>query len=191
MNSKRWVSLFDGLGVTRLYSGYYGVTSLGVIDGESRLGSGFLKATRFFNMLLSAVLRRLPESLRIETRVFSPYLIYIAHRRRLGPEAGPIRPLPQGSDRQHPNSRAGRVRFLVPLQGIDTDQNSPTGPFTLDLLAAVAEWERSSIVERRYAGQQAYRAAYRAIQGCSGHCDHQPAGKISDVAGREILAGPG
>lgn len=56
------------------------------------------------------------------------------------------------------------VRFLVPQQGIDTDKSSPVGRFTIHILAAVAELERSFIVERTSAGREAYMAAFEAGQ---------------------------
>jgi DNA invertase Pin-like site-specific DNA recombinase len=52
------------------------------------------------------------------------------------------------------------IRFVVPAQNIDTDKNSPIGRFTIHILMAVAELERSFIVERTQAGQEAYRKAY-------------------------------
>jgi DNA invertase Pin-like site-specific DNA recombinase len=57
--------------------------------------------------------------------------------------------------------RAG-VRFIVPQQGLDTDKNSAIGRFLLQTLGAVAELERSFIVERTSAGYGAYREAYAA-----------------------------
>ena len=54
------------------------------------------------------------------------------------------------------------VRFIVPQQNIDTDRNSPIGVFTVHILAAVAELERSFIVERTQQGYKAYREAYWA-----------------------------
>jgi DNA invertase Pin-like site-specific DNA recombinase len=44
------------------------------------------------------------------------------------------------------------LRFMVPQQGVDTDKDSVVGRFTLHILAAVAEMERSFIVERAKAG---------------------------------------
>jgi 2-polyprenyl-3-methyl-5-hydroxy-6-metoxy-1,4-benzoquinol methylase len=77
MNRAQWVSLFNELGLTPLYAGYYGVVDFGLIDGESRIGPYFLQAARIVNILLATGLRYLPESLRTESRIFSPYLIYI------------------------------------------------------------------------------------------------------------------
>ena len=57
--------------------------------------------------------------------------------------------------------RAG-IRFIVPQQGLDTDRNSAIGRFLLQCLGAVAELERSFIVERTSAGRKAYREAYLA-----------------------------
>lgn len=44
------------------------------------------------------------------------------------------------------------VRFLAVTQNIDTDQQNPMGKFLMHILAAVAELERSIIVERVRAG---------------------------------------
>jgi DNA invertase Pin-like site-specific DNA recombinase len=45
---------------------------------------------------------------------------------------------------------------------IDTDDRSPVGKFTLQLFAAIAELERSFMLERTGAGQKAYREASAA-----------------------------
>ena len=77
MNRARWLALFEGMGLTQLYSGYYGVMDLGLIDfNTSKLGNRFLQATRVANKFL----RRLPEFLRVETRWVSPYLIYVGKK---------------------------------------------------------------------------------------------------------------
>lgn len=44
------------------------------------------------------------------------------------------------------------IRFIAPTQGIDTDKQSPTGRFLMQILAAFAELERNMIVERVRAG---------------------------------------
>lgn len=44
------------------------------------------------------------------------------------------------------------IRFVAPTQGIDTDKQSPTGRFLMQILAAFAELERNMIVERVRAG---------------------------------------
>ena len=44
------------------------------------------------------------------------------------------------------------VRFIVPQQNIDTDKSSPVGRFTIHILAAVAELERSFIVGAHHGG---------------------------------------
>jgi DNA invertase Pin-like site-specific DNA recombinase len=44
------------------------------------------------------------------------------------------------------------VRFVCVTQGIDTDRRSPTTEFLMNILAAVAQLERSMIVERVRAG---------------------------------------
>ena len=45
------------------------------------------------------------------------------------------------------------VRFLAVSQGIDTDKANPTGRLLMQMLAAVAEFERSLIMERTAAGR--------------------------------------
>jgi DNA invertase Pin-like site-specific DNA recombinase len=44
------------------------------------------------------------------------------------------------------------IRFVAPTQGIDTDKQSPTGRFLMQILAAFAELERNMIIERVRAG---------------------------------------
>jgi putative DNA-invertase from lambdoid prophage Rac len=58
---------------------------------------------------------------------------------------------------------------------IDTDDHSPTGKFTLTIFAAIAELERSFILERTGAGQKAYREAFAA--GKVGKSRHSKSGK--------------
>ena len=67
------------------------------------------------------------------------------------------------------------VRFLCPTMGIDTDQQSPAARFMLTIFAAIAELERSFIVERTRLGFQAYQDAYRA--GRVGNARHSKSGK--------------
>jgi putative DNA-invertase from lambdoid prophage Rac len=55
---------------------------------------------------------------------------------------------------------AAGVRFLVPSQGIDTDQRSPMGKFLMQIIGAFAELERELIRERVNAGVQEYKRAY-------------------------------
>ena len=77
MNSARWLALFEGMGLTQLHSGYCGVIDLGLVDGSrSKLGDRFLQTLRVANYFL----RRLPEFLRVETRLVSPNLIYIGKK---------------------------------------------------------------------------------------------------------------
>jgi putative DNA-invertase from lambdoid prophage Rac len=47
------------------------------------------------------------------------------------------------------------VRFIATSQNIDTDKSNPTGRLLLHILAAVAEFEKSLIVERTTAGVRA------------------------------------
>jgi DNA invertase Pin-like site-specific DNA recombinase len=50
------------------------------------------------------------------------------------------------------------VGLVVTSQGVDTCQDSPAGRLQMHVLAAVAEFERSLIIERVRAGQAAARA---------------------------------
>ncbi len=54
------------------------------------------------------------------------------------------------------------VRFICTTQSIDTDQRNPINRLTLQILGAVAEFERSIIVERVNAGVVQYRKDYDA-----------------------------
>lgn len=49
------------------------------------------------------------------------------------------------------------VRFIATSQSIDTDQSNPTAKLLLQILGAVAEFERETIRERVKAGMQAAR----------------------------------
>jgi putative DNA-invertase from lambdoid prophage Rac len=44
------------------------------------------------------------------------------------------------------------IRFVVPTQGIDTNNESPTGRLLLHVMGAFAEYERTLIIERVKAG---------------------------------------
>lgn len=57
--------------------------------------------------------------------------------------------------------RAG-VRFLSSTQGIDTDKRNPTSRLILNILAAVAEFERDLINERTNEGRLEYIRAHQA-----------------------------
>lgn len=52
------------------------------------------------------------------------------------------------------------VRFIATSQSIDTDERNPTTRLLLQILGAVAEFEREMIRERTAAGSLAYRKAY-------------------------------
>lgn len=54
------------------------------------------------------------------------------------------------------------IRFLAPSQSIDTDHKSPTGRLLLNILAALAEFERDLIRERVNAGIADYRRAQKS-----------------------------
>lgn len=54
--------------------------------------------------------------------------------------------------------KAAGVRFIAVSQNIDTDQSSPTGQLLMQILAAMAEFERELIRERTLSGVAAARA---------------------------------
>jgi DNA invertase Pin-like site-specific DNA recombinase len=54
------------------------------------------------------------------------------------------------------------VRFIAITQGIDTDQANSMSRFMLNILAAVAEFERDIIRERVLSGVRQYQADYSA-----------------------------
>jgi len=70
---------------------------------------------------------------------------------------------------------AAGVRFLCPEMNIDTDNQNPMGQFILTIFAAIAELERSFILERTSAGFRAYREAHAA--GKIGTTRHSKSGK--------------
>ncbi len=55
------------------------------------------------------------------------------------------------------------VRFIAITQGIDTDQRNPTSKLLLQMLAAIAEFERDLIRERVKAGMKVAKANGAAI----------------------------
>jgi len=67
------------------------------------------------------------------------------------------------------------VRFLCPQMGIDTGNQNPVGQFLLTIFAAIAELERSFILERTTEGLRAYRQAHAA--GTIGTTRHSKSGK--------------
>lgn len=67
------------------------------------------------------------------------------------------------------------VRFIVPGQGIDTEQNNPASRFLMNILAAVAELEREIIRERVASGMTRYRQDWQA--GRVGRTVHSRSGK--------------
>jgi DNA invertase Pin-like site-specific DNA recombinase len=58
--------------------------------------------------------------------------------------------------------RAG-VRFIAITQGLDSNQNDPSGRFLLHILAAAPEFERSLIRERVSAGMKAAKKSGTAL----------------------------
>ena len=55
------------------------------------------------------------------------------------------------------------VRFIATSQGIDTDKSNPTASFLLQILAAVAMFEREIIRERTLSGIRAAKAAGKHV----------------------------
>lgn len=55
------------------------------------------------------------------------------------------------------------VRFIATSQGIDTDKSNPTSSFLLQILAAVAMFEREMIRERTLSGIRAAQAAGKVV----------------------------
>lgn len=67
------------------------------------------------------------------------------------------------------------IRFIATSQGIDTDSKNPVARFTMIVLGAAAEFERTLIVERSQAGLEWYRQKYEA--GEVGKTVHSRSGK--------------
>ncbi len=67
------------------------------------------------------------------------------------------------------------IRFCVPSQSIDTDQRNPTARLLLNILAVLADFERSLLVERVKAGVAGYQRAYK--NGQIGKERHSRSGK--------------
>jgi len=60
--------------------------------------------------------------------------------------------------------RSAGVRFIATSQNLDTDESNPTSRLLLNILAAIAEFERELIRERTVAGIRAYQRAYDSDQ---------------------------
>jgi putative DNA-invertase from lambdoid prophage Rac len=73
------------------------------------------------------------------------------------------------------------VRFLVPSQGIDTDQRNPMAKAMMQLMMVFAELERSLIAERVSSGLQEYRRAYDRGQVGKGKLRRSRSGKDEAV----------
>ena len=67
------------------------------------------------------------------------------------------------------------IRFIATTQAIDTDQRNPASRFMLQVLAAMAEFERTQILERTQAGQARYRKDFD--DGKVGKTVHSKSGK--------------
>lgn len=72
------------------------------------------------------------------------------------------------------------IRFLVTTQAIDTDESSPTGRLLMNILAAVAEFEREIINERIAAGLKNVRDTGKTKSG-------KPIGRPVIVADRQAI----
>jgi putative DNA-invertase from lambdoid prophage Rac len=85
--------------------------------------------------------------------------------------------------------RSWGVRFICITQSIDTDQSNPTSNLLLNMLAAIAEFEREMIRERVNAGLKSYRDAYAAGQigkkRCSRSGKNLPVGRQRRIFSRE------
>jgi DNA invertase Pin-like site-specific DNA recombinase len=77
------------------------------------------------------------------------------------------------------------VRFIALQEHIDTDKASPTGKFILTIFAAVAELERSFILERTGAGLKRYRRNYAA--GIVGVTCHSKSGKDLPIGRPKVV----
>jgi putative DNA-invertase from lambdoid prophage Rac len=90
---------------------------------------------------------------------------------------------------------AHRVALVVPAQGIDTSASNPAAQLQLNILCAVAEFERSLISERVNAGLKAARARGAVLGRPSTLLEHLPrvralreAGKnVAQIAGELVL----
>jgi|ERR1051326_1661186 DNA invertase Pin-like site-specific DNA recombinase len=81
---------------------------------------------------------------------------------------------------------AAGVRFIVPSQGIDTDQRNPMANFLMKLLALFAELERELIVERVTAGVRSYRELHAA--GKIGRHRHSKSGEDKPIGRPRTVA---
>ena len=71
------------------------------------------------------------------------------------------------------------VALICTTQGIDTSRNNPCGRFQMNVLAAVAEFERDLIRERTVAGLAAARERGKALG--------RPSARMPDEAGRTLV----
>jgi DNA invertase Pin-like site-specific DNA recombinase len=69
------------------------------------------------------------------------------------------------------------IRFISITQNIDTDKNSPAGRFLMNILAAVAEFERGIIVERINSGIAEYKKAFKLGRAKSRSGKNLPCGR--------------
>lgn len=74
------------------------------------------------------------------------------------------------------------VALIIPGQGIDTSKSNPCGRFQMNILAAVAEFERDLIRERTRAGLAVARANGKVIGRTSRKMPPDPADRAQIVA---------
>jgi DNA invertase Pin-like site-specific DNA recombinase len=77
------------------------------------------------------------------------------------------------------------IRFISITQGIDTDKTNSTSRFMLNILAAVAEFERDIIRERVLSGVRQYRADYDS--GAVGKHKNSKSGKNLPVGRPKLI----
>jgi DNA invertase Pin-like site-specific DNA recombinase len=77
------------------------------------------------------------------------------------------------------------VRFISVTQGLDTDQANSMSRFMLNILAAVAEFERDIIRERVLSGVRQYQADYSA--GAIGQKKHSKSGKNLPIGRPKLI----
>jgi len=77
------------------------------------------------------------------------------------------------------------VRFIAVSQGIDTDESNPTGRFLIQILAAVAEFERTLIHERSASGLRRYQEEFSKGRAQSRSGKNLPVGRPRRVFRRD------
>ena len=83
---------------------------------------------------------------------------------------------------------AHRVALIIPQQGVDTSANNPAAQFQLNILCAVAEFEREIIRERVNAGLRAARGRGAVLGRPSTTLKYLPRVRALREAGKSISA---